>query len=208
MLWKRLRNALLWFFASLLLLLASISVLLETETGSRLTLQLAARLLPLELGEVRGNLRSGLDISHLEYAQNGMRIRAEQASFRWRPGDLIYGALAIQSLRSQRLLIELPPSDTPKDPDAPPFDAWPNYLGIGLRIHLDSLDVRQIEFIQGDTQLLWESLSGAISLGTLHLRYRDRSSIVKQAFGITGTAITTRVLVGIFRVTRLDWRVG
>ncbi len=207
MLWKRLRQTLLVLLASFLLLLASISVLVETETGSRWALQLAARLLPLTLGEVRGNLRSGLDLSYLEFTQNGLRVRAEQASFRWRPGDLLYGALAVQSLHSQRLRIELPPSEAPaKKPDAPPFDAWPSYLGIGLRIHLDELDVRQIDFIQGGTHLQWQSLSGALSLGTFHLRYRNLA-LEHQGYGI---ALSGETDLNYPYHTQADirWRVG
>ncbi|QEI13611.1 translocation/assembly module TamB domain-containing protein [Cellvibrio japonicus] len=201
---RRLRNWLLGLLATVLILLASLSALVETQTGSRWVLQWVARLVPLELGDVQGNLRTGLDIRYLGYRQGELYIRIEQASFRWRPVDLLYGALAVQSLRAQRVLIQLPPAQPDPEPK-PPFSHWP-YLGIGLRIQLGGLDVRQIQFRQGDTALEWESLSGSLSLGTFHLRYRDLA-LEHRGYGVRLSGMTD-LTFPYDTQAELEWRVG
>ena len=176
MILRRLKNSLLLLLAVLILLLASLSALVETQAGSRWLLRQLAQWLPLELGEVQGNLRAGLDVSHVAYRQGELYIRVEQASFRWRPVDLLYGALALQSLTAGRILIQLPPAagQSPTAEQATePFSAWPS-LRLPLRIHVDQLALQQIEYRQGELALAWQELSGrALSLGTFHLRYSD-----------------------------------
>jgi translocation and assembly module TamB len=174
--WRRLRNALLSLIAVLLILLASISALMETQTGSRWLVHRLAGLANISLGTVTGNLREGLDIASLEYRQEGVLVQASQLSFRWRPIDLFYSALMIDSLSAAQLRVQLPPAAQPEPPTAEPFSQWPS-LRLPLRIQLAKLDLRQIRFQQGEQQLAWDKLSGDLSLGTFNLRYSNLTLI-------------------------------
>ncbi|HEX7762426.1 MAG TPA: hypothetical protein VF433_02265, partial [Cellvibrio sp.] len=172
---RKLRN---WFFslvALLLILLATLSALVETQTGSRWVVNRLAGLADVSLGAVTGNLRTGLDIASVDYQQGELVFHAEQVSFRWRPIDLFYSALMIDSLSARQLSLQLPvAAETP--PDATPFSAWPS-LRLPVRVQLRNLDLHHIRYQQGDQQLVWERLSGDLGLGTFNLRYRDLSLI-------------------------------
>ncbi len=174
--WRRLRNTLLGLIAVMLILLASLSALMETQTGSRWLVNRLAALADISLGAVTGNLREGLDITSLEYRQEGVLVQASHLSFRWRPIDLFYSALMIDSLSAAQLTVQLPPAAQPAPPASEPFSQWPS-LRLPLRIQLAQLDLRQIRFQQGEQQLAWDRLSGDLSLGTFNLRYRDLTLI-------------------------------
>ena len=206
MILRRLKNTLLVLLAALILLLASLSALVETQAGSRWLLRQLAQWLPLELGEIRGNLRAGLDLGYVDYRQGELHIRVEQASFRWRPVDLLYGALALQSLEAKCILIQLPPAAAPSPTDTEPFSAWP-HLRLPLRIHLDHLRLQQIEYRQGDIALDWQGLSGrALSLGTFHLRYSDLQLVHRDyALSLTGK---TDLAFPYTSDASLEWRIG
>ena len=166
---RRIRNALFSLLALVLILLATVAALLETETGSRWLVTSAARVANISVGDIDGNLRTGLDLEFIDYAQGEQHIRAEQVSFRWRPATLLYRVVTIQSLYAERVLVQLPPS-APKTKPAPPIQ-WPN-IRLPVRVSLDDLRVRNIDYVQGATRLHWDRLSGSISMGTFQLRYK------------------------------------
>jgi translocation and assembly module TamB len=168
---RKLRNLFFSFVALLLILLATLSALVETQTGSRWLVTRLAALADVTLGPMTGNIRRGFDIEFVDYQQGEIAFRAEYLSFRWRPVDLLYGALMIDSLNAQRIHVHLPPS-ADDQPDAAPFSHWPS-LRLPVRVQLRNLDVRNISYQQGEQQLHWEKLSGDVGLGTFNLRYRD-----------------------------------
>ncbi len=184
--WRRGLRLLKWSAISLALLLlgliALVSSIVATEPGSRWFLQLSSRFLPLELGDIRGNLLTGLDVSYFDYRQedNGrltQRYRAEQVSFRWQPFALVYSAVSVQSLQAEKLLLVLPaPGEDATEPEPTP---WPS-LALPVRIELGQLQLRDIQIQQqtpaGEPQPLvdFQSLSSSsLSLGTFNLRIGD-----------------------------------
>ena len=170
MILRKVRNIFFSLLALLLILLASVSALVETETGSRWVVKRLASAVNISLGEMSGNLRSGMDLAFIDYTQGEHHYHAEQVSFRWRPAAMLYSAVAIQSLRAQNVLIQLPAaSDANKN--AQPFSQWPS-LALPVRIFLDQVLINNIDYVQGDTRLHWKKLSGTLSLGTFHLRYK------------------------------------
>lgn len=178
MLLRKLRNFFLKLVALLLILLASMSALVETETGSHWVVNALAGLVNVQIGPMRGNLRQGLDISSVDYQQGEQVFHAEQVSFRWRPIDLFYSALMIDALSAQRISLQVPVAPA-EQPAAAPFSAWPT-LRLPVRVQLRNLDLRHIRYQQGDLLLQWEALSGDLSLGTFNLRYRDLHVIHKD----------------------------
>src|SRR5690606_6267147 len=176
----KLRNIFFSLLALLVILLATLSALVETETGSRWVVERIASFAGIKLGSVSGNLRTGLDLEFIEYSlveeqvaaevkSVETHIRAEQVSFRWRPVHLLYSALAIQSLSATKITTRLP--ETVEDnKSAEPFNKWP-HLRLPVRIFLDQIFLNDIEYQQGATNLRWNKLSGSLSWGTFNLRY-------------------------------------
>lgn len=170
MMLKKLRNVFFSLLALVVILLASVSVLVETETGSRWFVKRIASMVDITLGHMTGNLRTGLDVEFIDYVVGEHHYRAEQVSFRWRPAALLYSAVSIQSLRAQNVLIQIPPA-TEKSVDQP-FSQWPS-LALPVRVRLEHIGITNINFMQGDTRLQWKKLSGSLGLGTFNLRYKD-----------------------------------
>lgn len=171
MILRKIRNLFFSLLALILILLASVSALVETETGSRWVVKRLASAVDISLGEMSGNLRSGMDLAFIDYTQGEHHYRAEQVSFRWRPAALLYSSVAIQSLHAKNVLIQTPPaSDTQENTH--PFSQWPS-LALPVRIFLDQVDIRGINFVQGDTRMHWKTVSGSLGLGTFHLRYKN-----------------------------------
>ena len=171
MMLRKLRNIFFSFLALVLILLASISALVETETGSRWVIKRIASLVDIRVGTINGNLRTGLDLEFIDYTLPDQHYRAEQVSFRWRPVALLYSALSIQSLQAKNVVIQIPVGADQK-PDAKPFSQWPS-LALPIRIQLDHVAITDIDFRQGETTQHWNKLSGSLSLGTFNLRYNN-----------------------------------
>lgn len=177
MMLRKLRNLFLGLIALLLILLATLSALVETQTGSRWVVTRLAALVDVTLGPMTGNVRRGMDIEFVDYRQGEMAFRAEHLSFRWRPVDLLYSALMIDQLSVQRLHVQLPPASEDEQAEGEtPFNNWPS-LRLPVRIQLRQLDVRNINYQQGEQLLRWERLSGDLGLGTFNLRYRELTLI-------------------------------
>ncbi len=175
MILRKLRNLFFSIVALLLILLATVSALVETETGSHWVVNRLAGMADVTLGPMGGNLRTGLDIASINYQQGELVLHAEQVAFRWRPIDLFYSALMIDSLRASQISLKLPVA-AEEPTDDTPFSAWPS-LRLPIRIQVRHLELRDIRYQQGEQQLAWEKLSGDLSLGTFNLRYRDLSLI-------------------------------
>lgn len=187
---KKIRNIFFSLLAVIVIVLATLSALVETESGSRWLVTRIAQLVGAEAVGISGNLRAGLDIERLEYTAEQQHYRAQQLSFRWRPLDLLYGALAIQSLRAQSLFIQPPPAG-PQTSSTEPFSQWPQ-LRLPLRIHLQQLRIKNIELVQGDSKQVWKKLSGSLSWGTFHIRYSNLALLHQDySLHLTGTTALT-----------------
>ncbi len=184
---KKIRNIFFSLLAVVLILLACLSALVETEAGSRWLITRVANLADVDVQGVHGDLHAGLDIDLLEYRTADQAYRAEKLSFRWRPVDLLYGALAIQSLRAQAVSIKLPATQDSSAPSTA-FNQWP-HLRLPLRIHLQKARINNIELIQGDARQHWRRLSGSVSWGTFHLRY-DNLALVNDQYSLHLTGVT------------------
>lgn len=184
---RKVRNGLFGLLALLLILLASISALVETEAGSHWVVKRIAALGNASLGTMSGNLRRGLDIEFVDYQQGEQHLRAEQLSFRWRPVDLLYSAVEIESFSAQKVVLHVPVV-TPTEPTKGAFRDWPN-LRLPVRIHVRDLDINNIEYRQGDSVQRWNKLSGTIGLGTFHLRYKN-IALVHDDYSVQLTGAT------------------
>lgn len=183
---KFIRNTFLSLLATLLILLASLSAVLETEAGSRWVVTALANFIGIELQGIKGNLRDGLDVQSLEYRAGEQSYRAQELSIRWRPIDLLYGTLEIQTFTAQAVTIQLPPSV--EEEPAPPFAQWPK-LNLPLIINLQQARINNIGLLRGDSRMHWQSLSGSISWGQFNMDYTSLA-LVQDAYSLhlTGTS--------------------
>lgn len=184
---KKVRNVFLSLLAIGLIVLATISAIVETETGSRWVVTRAAALVGIELQGVAGNLRRGLDINSLEYRTAQQSYSAKKLSFRWRPLDLLYGSLALQSLRAESVVIR-PPQATAEKKPTEPFSQWPQ-LRLPVRIYLQQARINNIHLVSGNLQQTWRQLSGSLSWGTFNLRYNN-IALVHDNYRVNLTGIT------------------
>jgi len=165
--WRKIKKIILYIVSVVVILLATLVALIETRTGSQWVVKKLAYRVGIELGEVKGNLRQGLDIGWIKYKTGKLSVDATNMSFRWNPAALLYTAVSIDSLSLDRVKIELADSQS-ESPTA--FNQWPT-LGLPLRVELKKFNLNNIEIVKGEYHDQWENFSGSLSLGTFHLRY-------------------------------------
>lgn len=166
---SRLKKYLVGAILFLSIVIALLSSLMSTEWGSHWVVRKAAEKFEINLGELHGNLLSGLDVSSFSYQKNGVSVQGEKLSFRWEPSGLLYTSVNVKSLSAEKIRISIPP--TKKEPEPENYQ-WPS-LAQPVRIKLDNINLRDIEFRQGETLVPITNVSGSVNLGTLHLRAYD-----------------------------------
>lgn len=166
---SRWKKVVLGIFLCFSFIILTLSMLVATQTGTRWVVQKGAAIAQVKLGQMKGNLLTGLDIASLDYEQKGLVIHAEKISFRWQPLSLFYTSVSVQSLSAENIRVQLPPSSNEPEPD--PY-VWPS-LAQPVRIELGRMNLRNIQVEQGESQYLIDSLSGSFGLGTFHLRLKN-----------------------------------
>ena len=168
-------------FLLVLASVASITALVASEGGSRWLIGRIVAWLPasvgtLEVGELEGDLLSGLDVTYFDFKQHRdgqlhQRYRAKNVSFRWQPLALLYSAVSVQSLVANDINVVLPPP-APGEPSQEPFE-WPSFA-LPVRIELGDVQLRDIYVQQGANQLVYlRRVSGSLSLGTFNFRLNE-----------------------------------
>lgn len=186
------RRLILGGFLLALAIIASLSALVATEEGSRWTLTRLTQFLPasigqLELGEMRGNLLTGLDLTYFDFQQTRdgqlqQHYRAEDVSFRWQPLALLYSAVSVQSLHADKITLHLPPpGEQPTEPQ--PFE-WPSFA-LPLRVELGDILLQNIQVTQNQATLVeLQRVSGSLSLGTFNFRVTELA-VITPTYGVT-----------------------
>ncbi len=166
---SRFKKYLIGIVLFLSILIAFISSLMSTEMGSHWVVRKIANNLDLKLGDLHGNLLSGLDVSSFSYQRQGVSVQGEKLSFRWQPSGLLYTSVNIESLSAEKIRISLPPSKNEPEPEN---YQWPS-LAQPVRVKLENINLRDIEIRQNETLIPFALVSGSLGLGTLHLRAYD-----------------------------------
>src|SRR5690606_31175355 len=202
MTWRKFGRAVVWslvgIFIILLSLLAVISAIVATEPGSRWFVSQAENYLPLELGEIQGNLLTGLDLAFVDYRveENGrlqQNYRAENVSFRWQPLALLYSAVSVQSFTANKIVVLLPPAtDAEPTPTPWPSLALPVRIELG-KVQLDDITVQRNQLDQPPQPIVnLRSVSGSVSLGTFNLRLNDLAVVAENYSVITSGRVGLR----------------
>ena len=121
-----------------LALLGTLVFGLSSETGLRLTAELAQRLSGgrLSLGTVSGRLLGPLDLSELTWADDKGRWQIEQIHLDWQAAELLSGRLHIRQLDITRITAQTQPDPTPPAP--------PTQLRLPLALQLDQARISEI----------------------------------------------------------------
>ncbi len=119
---RPLRLTLGFLLALLLGALAALTAFLATEGGLQLSLSLAQRFAPGELGwaAASGRLIGPLRLHDLHYVDGDLRIAVNRLELEWSPGRLLARRLSVDRLHLDNVIIQLPVTedtdDTPIEP--------------------------------------------------------------------------------------------
>jgi len=174
---SRLKKIVLGIFFSLSIIIALLSSLVSTQTGSHWVVQQLAGMVNVQLGVLKGNLLTGMDVTSVDYRKDELSVHAEKVSFRWEPVGLFYTSVNVKSFSAENIRIHLPSGKNEPEPEN---YVWPS-LAQPVRIKLANLYLRNIVLWQGDTQLPINTIQGNLSLGTFHLRASHLSLDNNQA---------------------------
>jgi translocation and assembly module TamB len=196
--WRIVRWSALGVFLFMLALISTISTVVFTEFGSRWFIERAAGYLPIDIGEIKGNLLTGLDLEYLEYrieidGKLQQRYRAENISFRWQPLALFYSSVSVQSLTADSITVLLPPvSDAEPVPPQWPTLALPVIVELG-QVQLDNISIERNQLDLPPQNLArLRSVSGSLSLGAFNLRATDLAVVTDQYTVIAGGRVALR----------------
>jgi translocation and assembly module TamB len=177
-----------------------VSALVATQAGSRWALQQLSQALGIRLGEVRGNLLTGLDVSNLDFDKSGLTIHAEKIQLRWQPLALFYTSISVQSLSAEKIRIHIPLA---KDKPQPDLFEWPSFA-LPVRVELGKLQLRDIIVAQGTQEFALDSVGGSLSLGTFHFRINDFVVSNKEFYSKNNGSVALRYPYGVDLTT--EWK--
>ncbi|MGX5914922.1 translocation/assembly module TamB domain-containing protein [Aliidiomarina sp. Khilg15.8] len=135
-----------------LILMTVTMLLLSTETGSRLTLHSANKILPGELSweELDGDLISDISFTQLGYQHAEMNIQLQDLTLRWRPWRLLGRQLHLRELSVGSAQVSLPASAETETDDEPLEQIELPDIRLPLSIRLDTVQLSGINIEQGD----------------------------------------------------------
>lgn len=171
----------------LLLLVGSMAWLLRTEIGANwLWSRVTAAVPELSAARVRGDLRSGLDITGLVYAGAGTTVRLDQARVRF-AFDLLPLAVTIESLEVGRLEVQ----PVARDGAAPRSNARAvlQAMALPLPIRIPKARIREFHILDvvGTPRLRWSGLT-AQGRWDDTLDLRSFSAVAEDRLTLKGSA--------------------
>ncbi len=170
-----------------LLLLAGLTVLSTTETGTGVIVKLAQRALPsLQLEGVGGTLLDRVSVDSLVWEDNGIKVEAQQAQLGVSLGARLPPVIHVQMLAADKLIINLPPST---DEVTEPFTLPDLKLPVDMR--LTDIGLAELEIYQGEAvfKVRDARLGAYTDAGVLHLQqlvgelYDDTGNVQISAQG-------------------------
>jgi translocation and assembly module TamB len=166
---KLLKKILLGFLLVVTVLILSISAIVATQSGSRWAMQKISVATQVTLGEIRGNLLTGLDVANVNYDKNELSVSAKNIKFRWQPFALFYASVSVQSFMAETVRIKIPPKKDQTEPDH--FD-WPS-LSLPVSVELGKLQLKDISVERDKSQFFIDTVTGALSLGRFRFRAKE-----------------------------------
>ncbi|MEE5071790.1 translocation/assembly module TamB domain-containing protein [Pseudomonas alliivorans] len=164
---RGLKIAGLSLLAVLLVLVASVSLVLGTQSGSQWAL---ARVPGLQLENFQGRLGGQWSADRLRWVQGEDRVEVQALAFDWTPGCLLKMTLCIDRLNAENVMLHFAPGTEParKDPMTLPTLKLP--LAIELKeVQLGRLQLDGIEQLR-DLQLAAHWTAQGLQIDRAHLQ--------------------------------------
>jgi translocation and assembly module TamB len=195
--WKGVRALLRVLVALLVLGVAGVWLWAGSEGSLQWTLKQLARYQPLTAEDVRGSLRSGLQVKQLRWERDGLKIEAFDARLEWQPLFLLGGTFKLNQASAARLRIE--------DRRPPRPSVIPISLVMALRVAADEVSIAQLEWVAGGNTFTATDLAGNYSYDGLQhklrldsLRWAGGSYSAQGTLGAHGTLPVDARLEGRF----------
>lgn len=141
-------TGLLVFVISLILILA---LLLSTERGTGITLNLAERFAPGELTveHRQGSLLGELTLAKVIYRDQGVAVEVDDILLDWRPRQLLRKKLHINNLQFSALMLNITPSEA-SEPEEPQRDLQLPEINLPFDVQLDQVNLNNLDIQVGD----------------------------------------------------------
>jgi translocation and assembly module TamB len=159
-----------------------------------------ARTQPIAAEGVQGSLRSGASAQRIVWQRDGLTVEARGVRVKWKPLDLLTGALQLDELRADSLRIE--------DHQPPKPKVVPSSLALRLRPAIDDFSIGRVEWLADGRDIVADDVSGHYSfnglqhqlqLDSLHWgegTYRGRATI-----GATGALRVNAAIDGRYQTS-------
>ena len=194
--------------AGILLLLAALTAILNTDNGTRLALSFGmSRIneLPghsLSYRASSGTLVSGLNLENLVYSNDAFAFSAHSAQIRWLPYSLLSGNLVIRQIILQDAQLQLQP-----DTDEPVITEQPRFQGIRplpVTVNIGEFSLHDFNIQQGQqtTDLDELTFSASVENRTLQLQ---SLTLENELLALQG--VLQLELIDDFPITaEIDWQ--
>lgn len=144
-----------------LTLLVLVALLLGTEIGSRLSVNLADKFVPgLELTYGEGTLNQDLRLSHLAWSMTGIKVNAQDVHLVWQPVCFLQKQLCVNELTTGQLAVNIDTHALGEDSveETPPATE-PSELVLPITIMLGNAELNAIDIKVDDMQFAAKRIS-------------------------------------------------
>ena len=187
---KPLLALLLTVAISLLLLLGTITAVLNTEGGTRLALSFGLdriNALPgqsLSFGASQGTLVSGLTLENLIYASESLQFSTREARISWLPYSLLSGDLIINDISLQDSLLQLSATDESSAATSqPPLG---DFQPLPVDVNIDNFSLQGFTLQQGEQSNTLDAVDFSLNMQGHDLRISDLA-LASNLLTVSGT---------------------
>ncbi len=159
--WHHSWRTIAWLLIVLMILVGLLIGLTTTTPGLNLLVGAVNRLSGglVSINGLQGSLWQSLQLDELKIASGKTRIQLNKATLTWHPTKLLQGALAVDALSVDMLILDLPPSNEPT--------IFPSSLRAPLAIHAKSVSLNQLKLVQ-ENLVLSHLVASLNSTGVQH----------------------------------------
>lgn len=180
----------------LLILIAGLSWIVGTETGTQWSLNTAQQHLPeLTIDTPSGSIWQGIGAVSLRWQQEDMTIQIDALKTQWRFGCLLEGVFCIDEISAAAINVQLPRNNTKAEAteSSEPFSLPDITLPVGLdlkrltinRISVDLGDGSDAQIID-EIELSVSAQQNQIELRNLSLAYQQYSALLNGGIELSG----------------------
>ena len=155
---------LLTVLSLLLIIIVSVSILLNTSFGSRWALDRIASIISndttsFSFESAEGTLLRGMDLNGVRYSSDENSVEIAQLHSRWNPMPLLYRQFSLESLAVDGLLVNWSTPAEETVPDNTDEDPFADLLPLPVTLQLNNVSLNDAQINYADTLYQIDSLS-------------------------------------------------